>query len=283
MQAEKFIKSGIAKNIFSKHIININEKQPFLYVEYGKLFVKNNIIVLEQENEDVEIPIATINALLIGAGTSITHDVFKIASKYNCIINIVGNDGIIFYSTCLNTIHDNRNFTKQIFKYYNDIERLEIVKKMFLYRFINTDINNKTIDQLKGMEGIRIKNLYKELANKYNVEWSFRKSYGFLENEIDETNKYITLFNQFLYGILNSVILSLGYSPQIGFIHENSPLAFSYDIADLFKKELSIEPAFKLVSDKNLFDKKIAINVFKDNIINFQLIKKTICFINDIL
>lgn len=285
IQVELYSKSGInvSKSIFSKYTIRVEEKQSFVYLEHAKLTVKNGCIVVDKANETFELPVALINSIILGAGTSITHDVFKIASKYNCIINFVGNEGLFFYSTCLNTVHSNENLTKQIFMYYDQKERLKVVNTLMSYRFKDIDLKNKTIEQIRGMEGIRVREVYNEMSTKYNVKWNGRKSFGFEIYELDDVNRYITLFNKFMYGVLNSVILSFGYSPLLGFIHENSPLAFTYDLADVFKKEVSIESAFKLTSENKTFNEEFAISYFKEILNEKNILKRSTAFLNELL
>ena len=50
--------------------------------------------------------------------------------------------------------------------------------------------------------------------------------------------------NSCLYGLCHAAILSLGYSPAIGFIHTGKQLSFVYDVADLYKTDLALPIAF---------------------------------------
>ena len=109
------------------------------------------------------MPVASICSLIIGKGVSITHDVFVVCSKYGCIINFVGMNGLKYYASCLCPTNTNYNLIKQI-KCYSDMKiRNSIAIKLMRYRFNDLDLKNKTIFQIMGMEGIRIKKEYKRL------------------------------------------------------------------------------------------------------------------------
>ena len=177
-----------------------------------------------------------------------------------------------FYSVGISPTNHTKNIYKQINAFSK--HRLTIVKAMLKSRFHDENFENKTLNQLKGLEGIRVKKLYKELSEKYKISWKGRDAgniSGF--NNISIINQYLTLLNQFLYAYVTSVIISLGYSPYIGFIHKGSTLPFTFDIADIFKKEITIEPAFYLSKEYDFFDSDIAINDFLDNMKKFNLSK----------
>lgn len=254
----------------------VKDKYPFLYFEHGKIEIDDmSVKFISAEKFIVKIPCGLITCLILGPGTSLTHEVIKILAQYNCFIFWMGENMLRFYSTGISITNHTKNIYKQIDNYSNKQKRLNIVKYMLSERFPEIDLENKTINQLRGMEGIRVKQLYKELANEYNVFWNFRNT-GNLSSfqQISPINKYITIFNQFLYAYVTSVILALGYSPYIGFLHKGSPLPLTYDIADMFKKEMSIIPAFSLTQYNKDFNLDFAITEFLLNAENLKINKK---------
>lgn len=56
--------------------------------------------------------------------------------------------------------------------------------------------------------------------------------------------------NACLYGLAHAVIAALGCSPGLGFVHVGHENSFVYDIADLYKAELSIPLAFEVAASK---------------------------------
>jgi CRISPR-associated protein Cas1 len=251
----------------------VKDKYPFLFIQHGKIEVDDmSIKFICADNKIVKIPCGVINCLILGPGTSITHEAIKTLSLFNCHVFWMGDNMLRFYSSGISPTNHTKNIYKQIDAFSK--HRLTIAKVMLKSRFPGENFENKTLNQLKGLEGIRVKKLYKELSEKYNINWKVRDAgnlSGF--NNISITNQYLTLLNQFLYAYVTSVIISLGYSPYIGFIHKSSSLPFTYDIADIFKKEIAIEPAFYLSKEYDFFDSDIAVNDFLDNMKKFNLSK----------
>lgn len=265
----------------------IKDRYPFLYLERGRLEVDDSSVRwIDSNGQVIPLPIATIQALLLGPGTSVTHEAIKVLSMVNCLVAWVGEDCLLYYASGQSPTHNSRNLIHQIDLATNPIKRLQIARKMFSYRFPADVVDGKSLTELMGMEGIRVRKLYAELAEKYQIFWKGRR-YTPGEFKIgDITNRCITACNAALYGIVCACIHSMGLSPRIGFIHSGSPLPFVYDIADLYKSEFSIELSFSLT--KQLGGVYIAENVrtafvekaLKENLL--QKIPSDICNLLDI-
>jgi CRISPR-associated protein Cas1 len=228
---------------------------------------------INADGDVISIPCGVINCILLGPGTSITHDAVKILAEYNCNVFWTGEDGLKFYACGMSPTADSKNFRLQMRLACDKKKSLEIARKMFARRFPDEDISDKSLAQLKGMEGIRVKNQYQFYADKYKVLWDYRNAHLTDFDDASETNKWITMFNQFIYSILCSATISLGYSPHIGFVHSGSPLPFIYDMADLYKEKLCIEPAFRL-TDVAVFSKDNAIMEFVKNMNDMKILKQ---------
>ena len=127
-------------------------------------------------------------------------------------------------------------------------KHMEVVRRMFSMRFPGFDLSGKSLQQLRGMEGIRMRELYKLLAKMYNLAWKGR-SYRIEDwDASDDLNKALSAANTCLYGLCNAAIVSLGYSPGLGFIHTGKLMSFVYDVADLYKAETTIPVAFEIAS-----------------------------------
>ena len=146
---------------------SLSEKQMFYYLEYAKLYVHNGNVVVEQQKQTNILPVASISSIIVGNGVSITHDVFVVCAKYNCIINFVANNCLKYYASCLCPTHNNYNLLKQIDCYANKNKRLEIVKKMMYSRFKEINLDDKSINQIIGIEAVKTKQIYKFFAKKY--------------------------------------------------------------------------------------------------------------------
>ena len=146
---------------------------------------------------------------------------------------------------------------------------------MFSFRFKGEDVSTKTLSELMGMEGKRVKETYERLAVEYGVGWKGR-SYIPGKFELgDMTNQIITASNAALYALITSSVYHLGYSPHIGFIHSGSPLPFVYDLADLYKEELCIDLAFKLTYEMGgMYNRHKVAEEFRERVIDSNLLSR---------
>lgn len=232
----------------------------------------------------VRLPIATISALLLGFETTVTHAAVKACASANFTLCWVGEDSLLLYASGMSPTSNTRNFKKQMLLAADKTKSLSVARNMFNFRFPESDTANKTLKELMGMEGYRVKKLYADMAEKYQVGWKGR-SYTPNNFELsDTTNKILTSANAALYSLISSVVFSLGYSPYIGFVHSGSPLPFIYDLADLYKEHLTIDMAFSLTKDMAVYyDKYILLDDFRKRVIEARLLENLADDINKIL
>jgi CRISPR-associated protein Cas1 len=254
----------------------VKDKYPFIYLERGRLEIDDSSVKwIDCENNVVRLPIATINTLLLGPGTSITHEAVKVMAASNCNVCWVGEDSLIFYAAGHNPTADTRNMRKQMKVACDPKKAVEVARRMFARRFPDTDLKGKGLNEMMGMEGSRVRELYETKALEYKVGWKGR-AYAPGKFEMgDITNQILTSCNAALYGILTSAIHSMGYSPHIGYIHSGSPLPFVYDMADLYKEHLCIDLAFSLtLSMAGRYNKHLVSSEFRKRVIDTKLLEK---------
>ncbi|MCB1190375.1 MAG: type I-E CRISPR-associated endonuclease Cas1 [Leptospiraceae bacterium] len=141
-------------------------------------------------------------------------------------------------------VHSARNLLKQITIYSDSEKRIKVVKEMYQKRFPEPLDENITIEQLRGKEGARVRKIYEECSALYGVPWSGRSYDQGNWNYADPVNRGLSAANACLYGVVHAAILACGFSPAIGFVHTGKQLSFVYDIADLYKAEITIPVAF---------------------------------------
>ena len=256
----------------------VTDKYPFLYLERGRLEVDDSSIKwLDAQGGCVHLPVATISSLLLGPGTSITHEAVKVAAAANCSLCWVGEDSLLFYAAGITPTSHTRNMQRQAALSANPELALEVARAMFSRRFPGVDISRKTLAELMGMEGLRVRDFYIETAKKYGVGWKGRSFVPGKFELSDLANKILTSTNAALYGIVASVIHSLGYSPHLGFVHSGSPLPFVYDIADLYKGELCVDLAFSLCRElAGMYDKYAVATAFRERVINLAVLERIV-------
>ena len=254
----------------------VKDKYPFLYLERGRLEIDDSSIKwIDADNNVVPLPVATLNALLLGPGTTVTHDAVKTAVSANCSICWVGEDSLLFYAAGFLPTADTRNLKQQIELASDKQKSLEVAQRMFARRFPDAELQGKSLQEMMGMEGYRVRSLYQQKAEEYQVGWKGRQFTPGKFDLGDVTNQVLTSTNAALYGILCSAVHSMGYSPHIGFIHSGSPLPFIYDLADLYKEELCIDLAFSLTRDlAGRYDKHKVSAAFRQRVIAMDLLTK---------
>ena len=254
----------------------VSDKYPFLYLERGRLEVDDSSIKwIDAEGDRVRLPVATINTLLLGPGTSITHEAVKTAATANCSICWVGEDSLLFYAYGLSPTSNTRNMLRQARLAGDEEIATDVARAFFAKRFPDAKLEKKTLQEMMGMEGLRVKKLYDEKAQQYQVGWKGRVFTPGKFELSDVTNQVLTSTNAALYGILCSCVHSLGYSPYLGFIHSGSPLPFIYDLADLYKGELCIDLAFSLtLSMAGKYNKYTVAEAFRKRVIEMDLLTR---------
>lgn len=119
---------------------------------------------------------------------------------------------------------------------------------MYAMRFTGEDVSKLTMQQLRGREGARVRRIYRMHAERTRIEWS-RRDY----DRADFTggtavNQALSAANTALYGVVHAVVVALGCSPGLGFVHTGNARSFVYDIADLYKAEITIPVAFDIAA-----------------------------------
>lgn len=268
-----------------EHLPQIKDRYPFLYLEYGRLEVDaSSVKWISADGEVIPLPIGTICALMLGPGTSITHDAVRTCASANCMLGWTAQDTMTFYAGGISPTSTSRNFQRQIALSCDPEGSLAVARKMFSYRFPKEDILDSDLDTLMGMEGARVRQLYEDMSKKYLVGWKGRNySAGNFELS-DVTNKILSSSNAALYGILSAGVHSLGYSPHAGFIHKGSPLPFIYDLADLYKAGATIDLSFRLSKElKGRYCRKAVANEFRKTISEMKILESLSSTINKLL
>ncbi|MFT4941171.1 MAG: CRISPR-associated protein Cas1 [Paraglaciecola sp.] len=270
----------VGKRLFVKitrdSLPQVKDKYPFLYLERGRLEIDDSSIKwIDSEANVVALPVATLNTLLLGPGTTVTHDAIKTAVAANCSVCWVGEDSLLFYAAGFLPTADTRKLKQQLELSADPKKSIEVARRMFARRFPDAELAGKSLKEMMGMEGHRVRTLYQEKAQEYQVGWKGRVFTPGKFDLSDVTNQVMTSANAALYGILCSALHSMGYSPHIGFIHSGSPLPFVYDLADLYKEKLCVDLAFSLTREMGgRYDKHKVLTAFRERLLDMELLVK---------
>jgi len=229
----------------------IRDSLSYLYVEHCCIEKDNSALKLIDASGVVPIPIASLSVLMLGPGTKITHDAVTIAVQNGCSLVWTGEEGVRTYAAGTGETRSSTRLLHQIHQWANEERRLQIVIKMYQFRFPDPIEKGFTLQQIRRKEGARVRDTYARLSQEYNVPWRGRSYNRNSWSNAEPINRAISCANSCLYGVCHAAIVSSGYSPAIGFIHIGKQLSFVYDIADLYKVELTLPVAFKVVSENN--------------------------------
>lgn len=218
-----------------------------LYLEHGRLEVDDSSVKwIGADGLICRLPIATLSALLLGPGTTATHAAIKACADTNTPLCWTGAEGMHYYATGLKPTHDNANARHQATLWASRNTRIAIARRMFAHRFgPGIAETARSLAELRGMEGLRVRTLYAELGAKHGVTWRGRDYDKTNWNLADDINRALSAANASLYALCTAVITSMGYLPQLGFVHEAGNIPFVCDVADLFKAETSYPAAFQ--------------------------------------
>lgn len=216
-----------------------------LYVEHCRVDRDNNAIVLHDERGRVPVPCATLSLLILGPGTSITHAAVSVLADNGCLVIWGGEQGVRFYAQGMGETRSATNLLHQAALWSDHRRHLEVVIRMYQARFDEDLEPSLTLRQIRGKEGIRVRETYARASREFGINWTGRSYSRNSWATADPINRALSAANSCLYGICHAAIVSAGYSPALGFIHTGKMLSFVYDVADLYKTEFSIPVAFQ--------------------------------------
>jgi len=217
-----------------------------IYLEHGRLEVDDaSVKWIGADGTVLRLPVATLSAIMLGPGTTVTHAAIKACSQCNTPLCWIGADGLRFYAFGASPTHENGRARHQAAVHANKARRLEVARRMFCMRFGGEDVGTLPINTLMAMEGKRVKALYADLGIRYGVTWRGRDYNPSNWHLADGINRAISAANAALYALTTAVVCSMGYMPQLGFVHSAGTMPFVFDMADLYKSETTLEAAFQ--------------------------------------
>lgn len=227
----------------------VRDSLSFLYVERCRVDRQDKAIALHDAAGVRPVPCASLTTLMVGPGTTVTHAAIETLADNGCLVLWTGEQGVRFYAQGMGETRAARNLLKQAWLCSHDQLRLRVVRRMYEMRFTETLDAELTLQQIRGKEGIRVREAYRQASHETGVAWSGRAYRRERWADADPVNRALSAANSCLYGICHAAIVSAGYSPALGFIHTGKMLSFVYDIADLYKAELTIPLAFRVTAE----------------------------------
>lgn len=230
--------------------IPIKDRNSMIFLGKGRIDVRDGafVVIDEVNGERMHIPVGSVVCIMLEPGTRISHAAVKLAAATGTLLIWVGEAGVRLYSVGQPGGARSDKLLYQAKLALDDELRLKVVRKMFEIRFNEAAPQRRSVDQLRGIEGARVRATYKLLAKQYGVEWNGRKYDPKDWAKGDVVNQCISAATSCLYGVTEAAILAAGYAPAIGYLHTGKPLSFVYDIADLIKFDTVVPVAFKIAA-----------------------------------
>lgn len=229
-------------------LVRAEDRLSFVYFEHCVVARDNNAITVTDDTGTIHIPAASLSVLMLGPGTRITHQGMTVIGENGATVIWVGENGVRMYAFGKPLTRSSRLLQRQAALVSNVRKRLGVARHMYQMRFPGEDVSKLAMQQLRGREGARIRKVYRECSARTGVAWD-RRTYDPDDFQAgSEINKALSAAHACLYGLVHSAIVSLGCSPGLGFVHVGHECSFVYDIADLYKAELSIPVAFEVTA-----------------------------------
>lgn len=227
----------------------MKERASIVFLEYGQVDVIDSAFVLvDQTGVRTQIPIGGLACLMLEPGIRITHAAVALAARVGCLLVWVGEAGVRLYAAGQPGGARADRLLYQAQAALDESARIRVVRAMYRMRFGEEPPARRSVDQLRGIEGARVRELYKQLAAIHGIKWEGRRYDPAQWEKADIANRALSAGTASLYGLSEAAILAAGYAPAIGFLHRGKPLSFVYDIADIFKFETVVPAAFSVAA-----------------------------------
>ena len=227
----------------------LRDSLSYLYIEHAKVEQANHAIDIHDKDGITHVPITALAALMLGPGTTITHAAIKTLADNGCLVNWTGEDGVRFYAQGTGETRKAYHLLRQAELSCDPAKRMEVVVGMYRQRFTEVLGPGLSLQVIRGMEGARVRQAYAAASKQFGVRWVARNYDRSNWANADPLNRALSSANACLNAVCHSAIVSGGYSPALGFVHTGKQLSFVYDVADLYKVELTVPVAFRTVAE----------------------------------
>ncbi|MDH4389957.1 MAG: type I-E CRISPR-associated endonuclease Cas1e [Aquabacterium sp.] len=229
--------------------IPIKERMSVVFVERGEIDVLDGaFVVVDATGIRTHIPVGGVACIMLEPGTRLSHRAAALAARVGTLLVWVGEAGVRLYSAGQPGGARSDRLLYQARLALDETLRLKVVRKMYAVRFGEEAPARRSVEQLRGIEGARVRQTYQLLARQFGISWKGRDYDAEDWDSADLPNRCLSAATSCLYGVTEAAVLAAGYAPAVGFIHTGKPLSFVYDVADVYKFETVVPVAFKVAA-----------------------------------
>lgn len=225
------------------------DRHGLLWFSRGNLYVEDGTLHFRAAgSEDLDagdyaIPYQGLSMVLLGPGTTVSHDALRVLARHGTLLAAVGDGGVKFYTAPPMGQGRSEVARAHARLWAKEKERIDVARRMYAFRFGRV-LPHQDITVLRGMEGARMKETYQILAQQFGLAWHGRRYDRGDPNAADLPNQAINHAATFVEAAADVAVAAVGALPPLGFIHEGSSNAFTLDIADLYRSEVTLPLAF---------------------------------------
>ena len=231
------------------------DRHGLLWLSRGALTVRDGTLRFHRESQatsdssldagEYGIPFQSLSMILLGPGSTVSHDALRLMARHGTALVAVGEDGVRCY-TAPPLMPDTSDIARRQMRAWGNPtgSRITIARKMYAIR-LGELLPHQSLDALRGIEGARMKRTYQNLAQRYGVPWHGRRYDRSDPLTADIPNQAINHASVAVTSAAVIAVTALGAIPQLGFIHEHSGDAFALDVADLFRDSILLPAALK--------------------------------------
>ncbi|MBL3600109.1 MAG: type I-E CRISPR-associated endonuclease Cas1 [gamma proteobacterium endosymbiont of Lamellibrachia anaximandri] len=264
--------------------IAMKERISMLFIEKGEIDVLDGaFVVIDKTGVRTHIPVGSVACLMLEPGTRVSHRAAALAARVGTLLVWVGEAGVRLYASGQPGGARSDRLLYQAKLALDESTRLKVVRKMYEFRFGEAPPAKRSVEQLRGIEGARVRKTYQLLAKRHGIQWKGRNYDRSDWDKSDLPNLCLSAATACLYGITEAAVLAAGYAPAVGFIHTGKPLSFVYDIADLFKFDSVVPVAFQIASKAPLQPERRVRLACRDMFRQQKILGKIIPTIEEIL
>ena len=230
------------------------DRHGLMWLSRGNLWVESGTLRFRAAKSpvldagDYAIPFQMVSVLLLGPGTTVSHDALRLCARHGTGLIAVGEDGVRAYTAPPVGPDDSAVARRQVRLWADEEQRIHTARRLYAWR-LGEVLPHRDLNALRGIEGARMRALYKTIALQYGIRWEGRRYKRDVPDWADLPNQAINHAATAVEAAATIAVTSVGALPQLGFIHEDSGISFVLDIADLYRGEVTLPVAFAAVKE----------------------------------
>lgn len=226
------------------------DRHGLIWLARGNLYVQDGTLRFvaaaspQLKAGDYAIPFQRVSLVLMGPGSTVSHDALRLLARHGTGLMAVGEDGVRVYTAPPLSGADSALARRQVELWARKKSRIRVARKMYSWR-LGQMLPHRELDVLRGIEGGRMRKAYEEVARRYGIDWRGRRYDRGNPEAADSPNQAINHAATAIEAAAVIATNAVRAIPQLGFIHEDAAVALPLDIADLYRTSVTVPVAFE--------------------------------------